>query len=523
MVSSSVPVPRHLLERLPPGARAVDAATSRATFARADGKPSAGPVTERVANPCAAGAAPDWFELEYSVDAELEARIREILTRDASGLGIALVMDPATGQLLAYVADDPERLPADRAYPMASLVKVVTAAALLRQVPEASGWRCRFAGSPWELRAGQLEPPAAGGRWQSFRQALAISNNQCFARLAVHELGEARLREEARRLGLLEAPAWGHPPGRLASAATPLALGELGSGLSGSHLSPLAAVQLAATLARGERVMPRWLTRVRDARGAWLALPEPPTPRQVWSPALARRLREALVEVTRRGTAARGFRGPHGAARLAGVEVAGTTGSLRGEQPPGLYQWFIGVAPAEAPRVALAVLRVSEGRGGGSASAQAAAILQALFCRGGSCAGAHVEVQLARRAKHNEQLATEWRHEQARAQAGAARADARRRALLEAAELDRIPQPVGGSKLELPHDLRRQQAEGEIVLLVELDPAGQVLAVEIESSELPGFERLVASQVRAWSFTPPTLHGRPVHARARLPIAIRVR
>ena len=36
------------------------------------------------------------------------------------------------------------------------------------------------------------------------------------------------------------------------------------------------------------------------------------------------------------------------------VVVSGKTGTLTGEAPPGLYQWFIGVAPADDPRIAIA-------------------------------------------------------------------------------------------------------------------------------------------------------------------------
>ena len=161
----------------------------------------------------AAPEAPAPLAVEYTVDAALEAQIREILARSGLDLAQVIVMDPATGEVFAYVATDPQAFPATRAYPTASLMKVVTAAAVLRKAPSAARRSCRYRGSPYELDAAQLEAPRSGGRLESFEDALAISNNQCFARLAVHDVGRAALLEEIERVGLLAPPAAGHPGG----------------------------------------------------------------------------------------------------------------------------------------------------------------------------------------------------------------------------------------------------------------------------------------------------------------------
>src|SRR4030095_749999 len=181
-------------------------------------------------------------------------------------LAQVIAMDPATGEVFAYVATDPQAFPATRAYPTASLMKVVTAAAVLREAPSAARRSCRYRGSPYKFDAAQLRAPRSGGRLASFDDALAISNNQCFARLAVHDVGRAALLEEIERVGLLASPAARHPGGILEPVDGALELGRLGSGLAGSFLSPLAAVRLAAVLARGELVEPHWVARGRDRR-----------------------------------------------------------------------------------------------------------------------------------------------------------------------------------------------------------------------------------------------------------------
>ena len=118
-----------------------------------------------------------------------------------------------------------------------SLMKVVTAAAVMRHAPEAAKRDCRYAGSPYDVTNRHLRPPREGGRIDNFWRSLAISNNQCFARLAVHDVGEEAMLEEMEHLGLLEPPAAGHAVGRVEPIESPLDLGHLGSGLAGSFIS----------------------------------------------------------------------------------------------------------------------------------------------------------------------------------------------------------------------------------------------------------------------------------------------
>ena len=63
---------------------------------------------------------------------------------------------------------------------------------------------------------------------------------------------------------------------------------------------------------------------------------------------------------------------------------------------------------------------------------------------------------------------------------------------------------------------------GTIVLLLKLNDEGDVLDVEIDSSNLPAFDAFVLGEVKRWRFTPPTQNGQPVKAKARLPIPIRI-
>jgi cell division protein FtsI/penicillin-binding protein 2 len=122
-----------------------------------------------------------------------------------------------------------------------------------------------------------------------------------------------------------------------------------------------------------------------DAYGRELTLPPRGSPRSVWSPEIADELREFMVGVTARGTAKSAFRDTRGRPLLGPVRVSGKTGSLSGRDPKGRYEWFIGVAPAEAPRVAIAAVVVNGPKWWSNAAQIAAQVLRLVFCKKGRC------------------------------------------------------------------------------------------------------------------------------------------
>jgi membrane peptidoglycan carboxypeptidase len=323
------------------------------------------------------------LRVEYTLDAELTESAHEVLRRGKVDLGTLVVLEPRSGRVLAYAATDTERFPPTRTYPAASLIKVITAATALDQAPDVAGLPCRYSGSPYRLTPQRLDPPR-NGNTVTLERALATSNNQCFAQLAVHALGAEPLMQGITRFGWLAVPAPAHAAGTADPGIDRYDLGRLGSGLAGSRITPLHAAQLAASLAHGELVTPQWVERVLDAKHRELPLPAAAT-RRVMSADLADRLREMLTETTRAGTARRAFRGRGGRPLLGEVRVAGKTGSLSGHDPDGRYEWFIGVAPAEDPRIAVAVVLVNGKLWWRSASQVAADMLREIFCGEGGC------------------------------------------------------------------------------------------------------------------------------------------
>ncbi len=452
----------------------------------------------------------DGLQVDFTTDAALEGTIGELMKAGNVPMSHVIVMDPATGEVYAFVSGDPERFPATWAYPTASLMKIVTAAATLKHAPEAVERNCYYDGSPYRLAEGDIQAKDHGSHVMSFTRALAFSNNQCFARLAVNEIGEEALVDEMRNLGLFDPPAARHLAGNVKDVNSPLALGYLGSGLGGSNITPLAAARLAAVLAHGKLVRPHWIWRVRRSNGDVLALPGHQQAEEVWPESVVDDLRELLVNVTESGTASRAFRRADGGKLLRQVQVAGKTGTISGSNPVGRYQWFIGVAPADDPKIAIATVVVNDPFDGWSASKLAAQTLREVFCEDEFC-GADVAGRFrAHAARRDEEIE------------GTVHAELVAR-VHDTNDLDLAPRPLDAVAFDFPRRLLRKPANGKLVVMIQLASSGEVTDAQIQSSDLPDFEDFVVEQVKTWTFTPPRLKGQAVNARAQLPIPIQIK
>ena len=322
--------------------------------------------------------------VDYSLDEALTGKVFDILRQGHVERGIAIVIDPHTGRLLAYAATDSNVLPVEQIYPAASIVKLVTAAAMLEERPDPQGWDCVYEGNKYRLSQRRLDRPKRGNR-ATLEEAIATSNNQCFSQWAIHGVGEPRLRRMLALFGWTGAPALGYAVGRVEPAATRYDLGQLGSGLDGVRVTPLHVASLASVLTDGRLVAPHWIDRIVDADDRAVALPPTSPPERVISPKTAESLRELMVATTKRGTARRAFRTRRGIPVLGSIEVAGKTGNLNGRNPSGRYEWFFGVAPANDPKIGVVVMQV-HGRLWWSRSSELAAnILRSVFCEGSSC------------------------------------------------------------------------------------------------------------------------------------------
>ena len=129
-------------------------------------------------------------------------------------------------------------------------------------------------------------------------------------------------------------------------------------GQAETFVTPLQMALVAATIANdGELMRPRLVTTMTGKGGTRTFSPE--SLRQVIDADAARAIRSAMVAAVE-GELGRQYTT---GARVPGVTTAGKSGTaeLGGSGEP--HSWFIGFAPAEAPRIAIAVIVEQAGRG----------------------------------------------------------------------------------------------------------------------------------------------------------------
>ncbi|HEY2745117.1 MAG TPA: penicillin-binding transpeptidase domain-containing protein [Polyangia bacterium] len=310
----------------------------------------------------------DGGRVELTLDPDLQ-RAAERLLGDADPIqGAAVLVSVDDGRVLALAGrhrDAPTtndaRLATSAWAPAASVFKLVTTAALLGQGITPTTRVC-YHGGVHSVEADNLEDhPELDARCKSLGYGVAKSQNAILARLAHDHLDPVKLERTARALGWGEAPAFELPTtaSTLALPSDPLAFARVAAGFWNTSLSPLHGALLAATIARGgEMPALRIVDRVVDGAGHDQPLPARVAPHRALDADSADELRRMMVGTTEWGSANRAFRDSStGRRRLAGVRVAGKTGTLTGREEGGLaYSWFIGFAPADHPQVAFAVL-----------------------------------------------------------------------------------------------------------------------------------------------------------------------
>jgi peptidoglycan glycosyltransferase len=327
-------------------------------------------------------------DVRTTIDSALQLRTASILAahagRSESGRAAAVVIDPATGDLLASVsypwpADDagtrgprpsPDEL-LDRArfglYPPGSTFKVVTAAAALRldrrlrdvtfmcsRLPDGrSGAQVPGWGRP--VRDDVLDRTAHGRI--GMQEAMAVSCNAYFAQLAVR-LGPEPLLDAGERLGLSLARGNTAPQVREA-------LPQVGYGQAEVVATPLRMARVAAAIA-ADGVVPdvRWDAAVKSAE-----------PHVLVARDSARLIGRYMRDVVLIGTGR--------ALRSHAIPIAGKTGTAEIAGAPS-HSWFIGFAPygQASRRVAVAVIIENAGYGAAAAAPAAGEIIAAASALG---------------------------------------------------------------------------------------------------------------------------------------------
>jgi peptidoglycan glycosyltransferase len=331
------------------------------------------------------GAKQEGNDIVTNLDPAAQATALEDL-REA-GFGAVVAIEPRSGRVRAMASNppyDPNRVPYelsklntnefetplfDRAtqgqYPPGSTFKVVTAAAGLEsgtitpETPIDAPGTLEVEGTPLENDFGQSFPGA------TLDTALTNSVNTWFGQLG-QRLGNDTLFEYMERFGFNSTPAIDLPAdqvsksgvfneeGELLGAKDPVDLARVAIGQERLAVTPLQMAEVAAAVAnKGKEMKPQIWSRVVDPDGRVTKRLEPSQYSQPISAKTAEELTTAMEGVVSEGTGTN--------AAIPGVAVAGKTGTAEtpGNEACGGGEeenqaWFIGFAPAEDPKIAIA-------------------------------------------------------------------------------------------------------------------------------------------------------------------------
>jgi penicillin-binding protein A len=356
------------------------------------------------------GRAREGDDINTALDPAAQRRAVEGLR---SGLGCAatckgsvVALEPSTGRVLVMASlptYDPNRFLRDSpqlrkdsnspllvrstqaGYPPGSAMKVVTAAAALDS-GEFSPDSVLDGRSPRTIGGA----PLGNANNQQFGQidltdALTNSVNTVWAQVG-ERLGKEKLYSYMDRFGFNRKPPLDFPrdqrfasgvyddeSGKLLREAEGVDIGRVAVGQERLLVTPLQMAMVAATVANGGKLMsPHFVDRATAPDGTVEERVRPEEEEQVMKPETARVLGGMMSRVVEEGTGTQ--------AALSGVQVAGKTGTATFEGTELNQPWFIGFAPANDPKVAIAVtLERSTEQGGTAAAPIAKEVIQELL------------------------------------------------------------------------------------------------------------------------------------------------
>ena len=326
--------------------------------------------TARFVNRSLLAPLPDGGTVVYAVDQELQERVEKVMQTSRVPYGVFVAIEPKSGRILAMAAHssvDPawERNSFYNLYPMASLFKIITAAAALEKKQVAPDTVFAFRGKlTSENPRLWFVKPGKNNQEMPLDMAMGKSANPVFGRLASDVVGRDNIVSYAARFGFNQVLL----PGtclKTSSSTTPQSDSELklmGAGLCREvKISPLHAAAIMSAIANGGVMMfPALAKEIRNGRGDTVFTQQGEALRSLVTPETAGQLSKMLSKTVISGTSRKVFHDRRGRSLLASVDIAAKTGSIDGKDPAGHYSWFAAYAPRNNPQIALAALVINQ-------------------------------------------------------------------------------------------------------------------------------------------------------------------
>jgi peptidoglycan glycosyltransferase len=216
-------------------------------------------------------------------------------------------------------------------------------------------------------------------------EGLTKSVNTVWAQVA-ERLGKRTMARYMRRFGFDSKPQLDYPAEEMSSSgeysgarlisptSSNVDVGRMGIGQDKLEATPLQMAEVAAAVAnRGKLMTPHMTARIVDPDGRTVQRISPHVQSVVMKPSTAAAVTTMMEAVVNEGTGT--------SAQIAGVRVAGKTGTAETQIGTAINNvWFVAFAPAQAPKVAIAVtLKGVPGQGGAFAAPIAREVMERLL------------------------------------------------------------------------------------------------------------------------------------------------
>jgi|tagenome__1003787_1003787.scaffolds.fasta_scaffold20984354_5 peptidoglycan glycosyltransferase len=252
-------------------------------------------------------------------------------------------------------------------YPPGSTFKTITAATALEDGIDTNKQFPQLTQLALPLTTNVLENFGGERCGGTLEESFVESCNTTFGRIGL-DLGD-RLVNGVQRFGVDAAPppsdldpgivrSIGPKPGTFKTEAPLFAQAAIGQGPVA--VTPLQMALVAEAVATGGVILqPHVVDRIEGPNGTVVRKVPTKEWQRAMDPATAETLKQYMIQVVQRGTGT--------AAQIAGITVAGKTGTAETGTNENPHAWFIALAPAEAPQYAVAVLVEHGGQSGANA------------------------------------------------------------------------------------------------------------------------------------------------------------
>lgn len=310
------------------------------------------------------------FTVVYTLNPAVQKKTEEIFKKYDVPFGVMAAVNPYTGAVLGLASYSSDKSEAGDispllSYPPGSLVKIITASAAIESKGFSLGSDICFNGGLYGTdKAFWKQGIDTGYNRISFKQAFASSCDIAFGKVAGYYVGRRLLNSYFDKFYFNK---------RLpfiinidkSKAYVPKRFFQLeltGAGFKNVKVTPLQASLIAATALNGGKFIKPYLIREIISKTGKVVYEHRSVKVLDYpiNPETSNILKQMMEATVTGGVVHADFYNRSGRYMLPGVTAGGKTGTISGDNPPGLYQWFAGFGEMNGKGIAVSALVIEK-------------------------------------------------------------------------------------------------------------------------------------------------------------------